>query len=166
MLEVFWKSNWISNAKTNVDYSFVNACNSKCHCDFTCAKFNMISVWPPAQCNLTQKKGHCGLWCSLLCFFLSLKYELDSNFDLNSFYSFFLKDKMTEKGLCFSSVFGCYVSNWKNSNNEDDFGELLRNSPTLCENHFKSDPIKLTGTLKPMKWDFCSCFNGNKQSWF
>ena len=126
MLEIFWKSNWISNVKTNVDYSFVNACNSKCHCDFTCAKFNMISVWPPAQCNLTQKRGtvDCGAVCCV--FFSVWNMNLIPILTSIVFTLFFSRTKWQKKDCVFLQLFGCYVSNWKNSNNEEDSGELLK----------------------------------------
>ena len=126
MLEIFWKSNWISNAKTNVDYSFVNACNSKCHCNFTCAKFNMISVWPPAQCNLTQKRGtvDCGAVC---CVFFSV-WNMNLIPILTSIvFTLFSQGQNDRKRIVFffSSLDAmCQIE--KNSNNEEDSGELLK----------------------------------------
>ena len=165
MLEIFWKSNWISNAKTNVDYSFVNACNSKCHCDFTCAKFNMISVWPPAQCNLTQKRGTVD--CGAVCFVFFSVWNMNLIPILTSIvFTLFSQGQNDRKRIVFffSSLDAmCQIE--KISNNEEDSESYWKNSLTLCENNFKSDPIKLAGTLKTMKWDFYSYFNGNKQSW-
>ena len=125
-LEVFWKSNWISNMKTNVDYSFVNACNSKCHCNFTCAKFNMISVWPPTQCNLTQKRGtvDCGAVC---CVFFSV-WNMNLIPILTSIvFTLFSQGQNDRKRIVFffSSLDAmCQIE--KNSNNEEDSGELLK----------------------------------------
>ena len=159
-LEVFWKSNWISNMETNVDYSFVNACNSKCHCNFTCAKFNMNSVWPPTQCNLTQKRGtvDCGAVC---CVFFSV-WNMNLIPILTSIvFTLFSQGQNDRKRIVFffSSLDAmCQIEKIPIMKKiPESYWKTVQHCVKITS---KSDPIKLTGILKLLKWDFYSYFNG------
>ena len=95
-------------------------------CNFACAKFNMISVWPPAQCNLTQKRGtvDCGAVC---CIFFSV-WNMNLIPILTSIvFTLFSQGQNDRKRIVFffSSLDAmCQIE--KISNNEEDSSELLK----------------------------------------